>query len=125
MQAVGFRIEGVLMAIQQLPLLQDTDDAVEVTYQVCTHCGFRLMHVLPPTRKTFPFPVVYCPVCEMRRDEHGFHPGKNLNEEERREALRRWLLKQGLDEITLAERYRLSLDHFFEPLSDLEHLWNW
>ena len=88
----------------------------EVTYQVCSHCGFRLMHVLPPTRKTFPFPVVYCPICGLRQDETGFHPGASLSEEEKYDALRRWLQRQGLDEQTLVEHYHLSLDHFFEPL---------
>lgn len=112
------------MAVETLPI-QLNEQYEEVTYQVCTHCGFRLMHVLPPTRKTFPFPVVYCPVCEMRRDESGFHPGKTLNDSEKREAVRRWLLKQGLDEQVLAERYRLSLEHFFEPLEDLDYLMEW
>jgi len=90
-------------------------ETVELDYQVCAHCGFRLMHVLPPTRKTFPLPVLYCPICGLRQDDSGFTPGKALTYEAKLEALRRWLQQQGLDEETLREQYHLELGQFFEP----------
>lgn len=90
-------------------------DTVELSYQVCTHCGFRLMHVLPPTQKTFPLPVLYCPICGLRQDDNGFTPGKRLSYEAKLDALRRWLKQQGLDEETLQEQYHLDLEQFFDP----------
>ncbi len=89
----------------------------EVAYQTCEHCGFRLLHVLPPTRKTFPFPVLFCPICGFRQDDSGLHPGQTLSREEKFAALRRWLSRQGLDEQTLARHYHLELAQFFEEVA--------
>ena len=89
-------------------------NAREVRYQVCPNCGFRLLYVLPPGREGA-VAVMYCPVCEFRRDERGIQPGRALSEEEKLAALRRWLERQGLSERTLRLFYHLELYHFFEP----------
>ena len=104
-----------LSLVQTAPAWEvaQSEESTEVHYQICPYCGFRLLHVLPPSRRTFPLVIVYCPICGFRRDEHGFKPGRRLSEEERLAALRRWLQHQGLDERILRESYHLELHQFF------------
>ncbi len=85
----------------------------EPTYRVCDNCGFRLMEVLPPTRRTYPFPVEYCPICGRRRDDRGTFSGRRLSRGAKLAALRRWLLEHDLDEALLQRHYHLRLEQFF------------
>ncbi len=83
------------------------------TYRVCDHCGFRLMEVWPPIRRTYPFSVEYCPICGRRRDGRGVHPGRRMSRGAKLAALRRWLREYGLDEESLRRHYHLRSEQFF------------
>ena len=83
------------------------------SYGVCGSCGFRLMEVMPPTRRTYPLSVEYCPICGHRRNDEGVTAGQVLSREAKLAALRRWLLAHDLDEALLQRHYHLSLEAFF------------
>ncbi len=85
----------------------------EKSYRVCPTCGFRLMEVMPPTPRTYPFSVEHCPVCGYRRDDHGVTTGRHMSRTAKFEALRRWLLDHDLDEGLLQRHYHLSMESFF------------
>ncbi|NPA93509.1 MAG: hypothetical protein GXO56_07505 [Chloroflexi bacterium] len=87
--------------------------ADEKTYRVCDNCGFRLMEVWPPTRRTYPFSVEYCPICGRRRDDRGVYPGRRMSRGAKLAALRRWLREHDLDEELLRRHYHLRLEQFF------------
>ncbi len=83
------------------------------TYEVCPHCGFRLMEVLSPSPRTYPLPVERCPICGYGRGDDGVTPGKVLSHAEKVRALQQWLALHDLDEALLQRHYHLSLEHFF------------
>ena len=93
--------------------MQMTGNREEVVYRPCPVCGFRLMEVLPPTRRTYPFSREHCPICGYHRDEHGVKAGQKMSSAAKAAAFRRWMLDRGLDEHLLRLHYHISSDAFF------------
>lgn len=93
--------------------MQTSKAQEEVTYRPCPVCGFRLMEVLPPTRRTYPFSREHCPICGYHRDQHGVKPGRQLSSAAKAAAFKRWMLDHGLDENLLRLHYHISPDAFF------------
>ena len=98
------------------PLLEDQREGREEEpkdYAVCANCSFRFAEVGPPTASTYPFQVVYCPICGLQMDEEGFEPGADLSEEERARALDDWLSENRYNPEVVHERWGFSSDEFF------------
>jgi hypothetical protein len=91
------------------------EDPKPIEHAPCPNCQFLLAEVNIPTRATYPFKAVSCPICGLRIDDEGIVEGKKLSEEERKVYLARWLDRYQYDIDKLEEKGGLGYqDYFFE-----------
>jgi hypothetical protein len=113
--AAGYVLERKLFVrIEQEPDHLETD--LDESLAPCANCGFLLAKVGPPTSTTYPFQVVDCPICGLQMNDDGFHAGADLSEEERVQALSKWLKRYEYEPEVVHERWGFGPDRFFgEP----------
>ena len=88
-----------------------TDD---FEHEPCPNCHFKLAFSGPPTPKTAPMRVVYCPMCGFSLDDSGFKAGAQLVDGVREAAIRNWMAQEGLDSYNIYDRWGLTMDELFD-----------